>query len=93
MSVVTFKAQESVSVNQSTFDAISTLTTTQLLDQDVTDLFNSLSQSLRRLQELEIEVAAVLPLHSLRCDLIIWTHELAETIKAGGLHQVTREVQ
>jgi len=88
----TVKAKQSISINESAFDAISSLSTVQLIHQDITNLFNGLSQSLQQVRKLEIEAATVLRLRVLRYELVIWTHELTETIKAGELYKVTRQV-
>ena len=85
------EGHNTVSVGQSLLGAISIVTRDplKLQNRDIYDLFNDLRASLQRVNGLEITLAQVLPVHSLRSDLTIWTHEIAEILKAGRLDQVT----
>jgi hypothetical protein len=88
------EGHNTLSVGQSLLGAISIVTRDplKLQNRDIYDLFNDLRASLQRVNGLEITLGEILPVHSLRSDLTIWTYEVAETLKAGRLDQVTRNL-
>jgi hypothetical protein len=91
MTQIGMEGHNTVSVGQSLLGAISIVTRDplKLQNRDIYDLLNDLRASLQRVSGLEITLAQVLPVHSLRSDLTIWTYEIAEILKAGRLDQVT----